>query len=93
VIETLSIEITEREMRKIEIAHVPSGGLSRITIHRLAEKRKFESEAMAAGRFEIAGVIPPLGLKIRVTEMIAGKCKVIAGQGGAILRCERRQSQ
>ena len=39
VIETLSIEITEREMRKIEVTHVPSGGLRRTAIHRLAEKR------------------------------------------------------
>src|ERR1700732_4305792 len=71
VIEALPVEIAEREMRKIEIAHVPDGGFRRIAIHRLAKKSELESKATAAGGFEIAGVIPPLGSKIRMAEMIA----------------------
>ncbi len=93
VVEALPIEIAQRKMRKIEIADIPNGGLRRIAIHRLAEKRELESKAMTAGGFEIAGVIPPLGLKIRMAEMIARKFEMVAGQCGTVLRGERRLRQ
>jgi hypothetical protein len=66
-------------MCKIEIANIPCGGFRRIAVDGLPEKRELESEATTAGRFEIAGVIPPLSLEIRMIEMIAGEFEVIAG--------------
>ena len=93
VIETLAVEVAQSEMGEVEIADVPSGILNGISGDGLAEKSEFESEAMAVGGLEIARVIPPLGLKIRMTEMIAGKFETIAGKRCVVLPRQRLREE
>src|SRR5208282_1709432 len=59
VIKLLAIQIAEGEMCQVNVLDVPRCSLRRITAYRLAEKRQFESVAMAVRRFQISGVIPP----------------------------------
>ena len=51
----------------------------------MAKKSKFETEAAAVTCDEIAGVIPPFGLEIRMREMVARKFIAVAGRGGLVL--------
>src|SRR5665213_3997560 len=46
----------------------------------LTEKHQFEAKPFTGGIRHIAGVIPPLGAKVFVFKMIAGKLVAIAGQ-------------
>src|SRR5712664_510685 len=71
MIELTAIQIAQSEMREVEILHVPSRGLSGITADGLPEESQFESEPPAVNRFQISGVVPPFGLKIRMIEMVA----------------------
>src|SRR6266849_8286417 len=80
-----AIEIAQREMRDVKILYVPRGGFYGIAADRLPEKRQFESKLAATGGFHVAGVIPPLGLKIRMAEIIAREFEAVTGQGGAVL--------
>src|SRR5713226_2817502 len=76
-------------MRGVEIPHLPSGGLRGITADGLPKESQFESESPAVSRFQISGVVPPFGLKIRVIEMIARKFVAVSRQVGAVLRRKR----
>src|SRR5712664_2465326 len=71
MIKLSAIQIAQSEMREVEILHVPSSGLSGITADGLPEESQFESEPPAVNRFQISGVVPPFGLKIRMIEMVA----------------------
>src|SRR6266852_617514 len=88
-----AIEIAQREMREVEILHIPDANLPGIAADGLAEEGQFESEAVALGRFQISGVVPPLGLKVRMIEIIAREFVAISGQSGAVLRRKRLQKK
>ena len=49
-----------------------------LAIDALAEKRQLETKATAVGTMQIARVIPPLGLKLRMIEVIARERVAIA---------------
>src|SRR2546421_9118093 len=44
VIKLTTVQIAQREMRKVEIFHIPRGGLRRIAVDSLPKKSQFESE-------------------------------------------------
>ncbi len=73
VIKLPAIEIAQREMSEVEILHLPGRDLLGIAADGLPEESQFESKPPAVSRFQISGVVPPLGLKIRMIEMIARK--------------------
>ena len=75
-----AIDVAQRQMRHPDIANVPHRRLLRAAIHALAEEGQLEAEAPAFSRVQIAGVVPPLGLKIGMIEVIARKFVVIAGK-------------
>src|ERR1700746_3617950 len=80
-------------MRNVEILYVPGGRLRRIAADGLPEERQFESEAPPVRGLQIPGVVPPLGLKVRMIEMIARKFVTVSRQGRAVLRRERLQKE
>src|ERR1700689_2527862 len=67
-----------------DVAHIPDFGRLFVAVDAYAEESQFESETPAFGGFEIAGVIPPLGLKIGMVEVVAGELIVVAGEGDPI---------
>jgi hypothetical protein len=75
------VEIAECEMCEVDVVDIPRGLLHRIAGDGLAEKGKFEAEAVTACGFEIAGVVPPLGLEGRMSEIVARECVAITGEG------------
>jgi hypothetical protein len=93
MVKLASIKIAQREMRQVEILHFPSAGLCGIAAYSLAEESQFESETVAVRGFDISGVVPPFGLKIRMIEMVAWKFVVVPRQGGAVLRRKRLQEE
>src|SRR5258707_2424593 len=82
-----AIEIAEREMRKIEVLHIPV----RLRIFRglaaesFAEKSQLKPKMPAFGGAHVAGVVPPFGLKVGMVEMVARKFIAISGQRGLIV--------
>ena len=81
VIEVATVEVAEGEVREVEILRVPGGVFCGVAREGLAEEGEFEAETVTVRRLEIAGVIPPLGLEIRVIEMVAGEGIAVAGEG------------
>jgi len=68
-----AIDITQREVRHPNVAHVPSTVRLRFTVDALAEKSQLETELAAFLRVHVAGVIPPLSLIVGMVEVIARK--------------------
>src|SRR5713226_7332055 len=93
VIKLPAIEIAQREMCEVEILHIPGAGLCGIAADGLAEEGQFESEPVALGRFQISGVVPPLGLKVRMIEIVARRFVAVSWQGSVVLRRERLQEK
>ena len=89
VIELPAIQVAQRQMREVEIPHLPDGVPRGIAADGLPEEGQFESEAVAVKRFQIPGVVPPFTLKIRVIEMIPGEFVTVSRQSGAVLRRKR----
>ena len=89
VIELPAIQVAQRQMREVEIPHLPDGVPRGIAADGLPEEGQFESEPVAVKRFQISGVVPPFTLKIRVIEMIPREFVTVSRQGGAILRRKR----
>src|SRR5260370_34728973 len=73
MIKLFAIQIAQCEMREVEILNVPGRSLRRIAADGLPEECQFESETPPVRRFQIPSVVPPLGLKVRMIEMIARK--------------------
>src|SRR5580692_1924989 len=71
VIKLLVIQIAKPQMRQVNVLHIPSCSLSRITADGLTKKSQFESVMVAVCRFQISGVVPPLRLKIGMIEIIS----------------------
>src|SRR5580765_8104789 len=93
MIEMLAVQVAEREMREVEIFHIPDGSMSRITADRLAEKRQFESVTMATRGFQIPRVVPPFRLKVRVIVIVSREFESITGHRRAVLRGQRVENQ
>src|SRR5438552_3303008 len=89
VIKLTTVQIAQREMRKVEIFHIPRGGLRRIAVDSLPKKSQFESEPPSVCRFQISRVVPPFGLIIRMIKMIAGEFVAVSRQGCTVLRRKR----
>src|SRR5437660_10465377 len=86
VIKLTTVQIAQREMRKVEIFHIPRGGLRRIAVDSLPTKSQLESGPPSVCRFQISSVVPPFGLIIRMTKMIAGESLPVARQRCSALR-------
>src|SRR5579863_9053655 len=86
MVEMPAIQITQSEMREVEIAHIPRAGFRSVAIHALTKEGQLEPETAAVRRFDITGVIPPLGLVIGMVEMIVRKFVAIPRQRNAVLR-------
>src|SRR5260370_8965939 len=84
-------------MREINVMHIPRAAFCsifrHIADHTVPEKREFEAEAMAICGFQVAGVIPPLGLKLGMAEMVTRKYVAIPWKSLSVLRGERLQKQ
>ena len=93
MVELAAADIAQCQMSHERIRRGPVGGFLRFASQRFAEKREFEAEFVAIGRPQISGVIPPLGLKIGMVEIIAGKFVMVAGDGAAILHHQWIQQQ
>src|SRR5258707_8259294 len=91
MIETAAVEIAEREMSEINIPEVPCATLRLIAARSLPKKCKFKTERPAVGGLDVAGRVPPFGLKFRMDEKVSWKFIAIARQGNAIWRVERRR--
>src|ERR1700722_5911196 len=79
-------------MREKEIAHVPGAVRICVAIEAPAKKCELKAKTMTIHRPEVPSVVPPLGLKVRMVEMIARKFVAITWQGGFVLR-DRRSSE
>ena len=93
VIKLPAIQITQREMREVKILHLPGSNLSGIAADGLPEESQFEPKPPVVGPFQISGVVPPFGLKIRMIEMISRELVMVSRQGGAVLRRKRLQKK
>ena len=60
--------------------------LQQLPIDGLAEKSELKAKAPSFSGPKISRVVPPLGLKLRVIEMIAGKLVMVPGEGEPELR-------
>src|SRR5580765_5930438 len=78
-------------MSKIQVAHIPRPGRFGVAINALPEESQFKTESMAVRRLDVAGVVPPFRLEVRMIEMIARKVVAITGKSSSIL-CRRRNS-
>src|SRR5271166_5005662 len=90
VIEALAIDITQGEMRKVEVANIPIALRLAITIHLLAKEGQLEAKAMPVGGLEIAGVVPPLGFVIGMIKVVARELVAITRQRLLVLGKQRR---
>src|ERR1700677_1562095 len=72
VVEMPAVEIAEREVCEIKIAHVPRALLC-FPVCALAKKCELETESVTVGRCDVARVIPPLGLIFGMVEVVARK--------------------
>src|SRR5271156_6010881 len=82
-------DVAQRQMSHIHVWRGPVGSFLHIAGHCFTEKSEFETEFVPVGASQIPGVIPPLSLKIRMIEIIAGKFVTVTGYGAAILRHQR----
>src|SRR5262249_54838966 len=96
VIELSTFQIAERQVCQIDVTDIPRSGLSRRAIHSLPEKRALEAELASFASSYVAGVIPPLRLKLLVIEVvprefisIAGHCLFVLPRGGPRQQCDR----
>jgi hypothetical protein len=69
---------------------IPSGIFRGIAIGSFSKKGEFKSEAATIFRLEIPGVVPPFGLKVGMTKMIAREFIVVARKSGLKWSCDRR---
>src|SRR5580704_11235603 len=92
--EVAAVEIAKREMREIEVAHVPGIRLRCVAIYALSKKGQFKTKVTTVGGSDVAGVIPPFGLIIGMIEMVARKFVAVSGQCDSVLRtvlCKARR--
>jgi hypothetical protein len=79
-----AVDVAQGQVREPRVAHVPHGCgfLAPVgaAVDAPAEEGQLESEAPAVFVAEIAGVIPPLGLKFGVIEVVARELIAVAGQ-------------
>src|SRR5579862_4159343 len=71
-------------MRHPNVAHIPDISRRRFTVNSPTKESKLEPKAPPFGGVKIPRVIPPLGLKVGMIEMVARKFKSIARQRDAI---------
>src|ERR1700693_3057222 len=91
VVKLATVQIAQRQMREIDIFHVPGRCFCEIAAYGLPEKCQFESEVAPIVRFQISRVVPPLRLKFRVIEVVTREFIVVTRQGRAILRRRRME--
>src|SRR5437016_3421232 len=86
-VEVFAIDIGERQVRQVRVVDAPRGTvLDRLAAAlALPEEHQLESEALSIGGAQVPGVIPPLGAKVRMLEVIAWKCVMVTRKRGAIL--------
>src|ERR1700686_2290191 len=84
--ELAAIQITQCQMSEINVAHVPGICFSVIAARGAAEKRQLKSKTAAIASFHVSGVVPPLGLEIRMIKVVARKRVAVARKRGASLR-------
>ena len=77
--EGFAVDVAQCQVGEVDLVGFPDG----VPLHAvpLPEKCQLITEAMAVMGFQIAGEVPPLGLKVRVRKMVAGKRESIAGPG------------
>jgi hypothetical protein len=80
-------------MRKIDILYIPGSSFGGIAADGLTEEGQFESEAVALACPQISRVVPPLGLKVRMIEMIAREFVAVSRQGSSVWHCKRLQEK
>src|SRR6202171_6164078 len=79
-------------MSKIQFPTLPGTGFFGFAIDALPKKGHLKSKTMPVSRLDVTGVIPPLGLKVRMIEMILRKFVTISGKSSPILgRCGNRE--
>lgn len=94
VAETDSVDIGQRQVRQVQIVHAPCGGIVRgAAALPLPEEDQLESVAMSVARAEVPSVIPPLGAKVGVVELVARELIVVAGEGGTPGRRGEKECQ
>src|ERR1700752_4402719 len=93
MIKTPAVQITQRQMRQIQVPHVPRRAFLLVPTDCLAKKRELEPEPAPVRRFHVPGVVPPLCLKVRMIEMVPRKLILVARQRRAVLRGRRRNRQ
>src|ERR1700738_2886919 len=62
--EFVAVQIAQREVRKIQVAHFPSAGCFGVAIDTQPKKRQLKPKTMPVSRLDVAGVIPPVRLKV-----------------------------
>jgi hypothetical protein len=89
MIKALTIKVAESKMSKIQIASGPGRILWLVASQSRPKESEFKAEAMAIGGAQISRVVPPLGLKLGMIEVITGKLVVVSGKSHPVLRgCE-----
>src|SRR5829696_7809638 len=76
---TLALRIADRKMRHVEISNRPLGWIDRRVVDADAKEGDLIAEPAAVSGLEVAGVIPPLDLLVRMRGVVARKGKRIAG--------------
>src|SRR5437660_4668074 len=85
-IKLTSIDIAYSQVGKIEILGGPCRLDRLIACQSLAKKCQLKSEVAALRRLQVSGVVPPFGLKFRMSKVVAWKLVVVPGQCNPVLR-------
>src|SRR6266849_2442721 len=92
-----AVHIAQGQMREVQVTHIPRAGWFDVAINALPEESQLKTDSTAVCRLDVARVVPPFGLEIRMIEMIPRKAIAITGQSSSILcrrlhnNCERDQ--
>jgi len=83
MIETALVNIRKSQVRQVNLIGAPCAGLAGRRFGSLAKEGKFKTETVMIRSLHVPRVVPPLGLKIGMVEMIARKLVTIS-------RCPQR---
>src|SRR5438876_2016720 len=88
-----AVEIAQCQVSEVNVADIPGVVLRFVAARSLPEKCKFKTEGSAVGGLDVAGRVPPFGLKLGMSKKVPWKFIAITRQGKAIWRVERRKER
>src|ERR1039458_369662 len=84
VVEVLVVDIAQSQMSEVKVVENPRRILPQASIKSFPEKSHLKPERMSGRGLYVPGIVPPLGLKIGVVEVVARKRILIARKSGSV---------